>query len=176
MSADIIQQAFGFSEEDYAQNNSGILTDAQEQTLLGYRKQQGCAGRCAIISVSLSIAIVFGVFFVTSDRDSAGFRHALPYYIATCAAFMLIFALFAAIGQHRSRGVRNGTISTAEGEIRTWTKNYSHGTAFYAKLGGVRFQLHSKEQMDALNLHSFYRIHFISNPPVHVILSMQVIG
>ncbi|MBD3278418.1 MAG: hypothetical protein GF388_08965 [Candidatus Aegiribacteria sp.] len=67
-------------------------------------------------------------------------------------------------------------MSTAEGRPRIWTREYRTGTGYFAEAGGVRFRLLSKEQMDALDSHRYYRIHFVRNPPVHVILSLQAIG
>ena len=91
------------------------------------------------------------------------------------AAFLLIFVFFVYLGKVRSRDLHSGSISTLEGEIRTWKKEFQTGTGFFMELGGTRFQLQTSEQMDALSTCSFYRIYFVRNPPAHVILSIRVI-
>ena len=170
-----IRTAFSFTEEDRAANACGLLTPKQRDLLSGYVKSR-FGTRAASIAIGLTVALMLGSFLVLAEPESAGFRQALPYAIGTYGAFLLISIFFIMLGRMRSRDMKSGRISTAEGEIRTWKREYSHGTAFYAKVGGVRFQLVSAEQMEVLSRHSYYRVFYISNPPAHVILSIEVLG
>ncbi len=171
-----IRSAFSFSEEERSANASGLLSLRQKEMLSGYVKSRGCGTRSASVAIGLTAALMLGLFLLITEPESPGFRQAMPYMIGTWTAFLLIFTFFMILGRIRSRDLQNGRVSTAEGEISTWKKEYSHGTALYARVGGIRFQLHSAEQMEVLSRNSSYRIHYISNPPAHVVLSLEVLG
>lgn len=171
-----IGSAFSFSERDYQENQKGTLSIDQRAILATHIRGRGCGTRAASLSIGLTAALIPGVFFLVTDPGSPGFRQALPFIVGTCSAFLLIFVFFVFLSRLRSRDLRNSYLSTAEGESRVWKKEYNHGTAFLAKVGGVKFQLHSPEQMEALSRHSFYRIHYVKNPPVHIILSLAPLG
>ncbi|MCK5115868.1 MAG: hypothetical protein KAR44_04665 [Candidatus Aegiribacteria sp.] len=175
MSDESIRNAFAFSIEDLQANENGLLTEKQEDLLHNYSISYGCGTRAAFIAIGLTLVIMSVVLLLVAEPGSAGFRQAMPYFAGTGAVFLLIFVFFLYLGKVRSRDLHSGSISTLEGEIRTWTKEFPTGTSFYMELGGTRFQLHTSEQMDALSTCSFYRIYYIRNPPTHVILSLRVI-
>lgn len=129
-----------------------------------------------MITMGLTVILMIGLFLLIAEPGSPGFREAMPYAIGTWGFFLIAFVLFLALGRFRSRDLVSGRISVAEGEVRTWQKDYELGTAFYARVGGVRFQLHSPLQMELLGMRSTCRIYYISNPPVHVVLSVEVHG
>ncbi len=176
MSDESIRNAFAFSIEDLQANENGFLTGTQEDFLRHCNSSRGCGTRAASLAIGLTLVIMFGVLLSVTDPGSTGFRQAMPYFAGTGAVFLLIFVFFVYLSKLRSRDLHSGSISTLEGEIRTWTKKFPTGTGFFMELGGTRFQLQSKEQMDALSTCSFYRIHFVRNPPVHVILSIRILG
>lgn len=171
-----IHSAFCFSPGDLESNATGFLTQRQRILLVNHIKGEGCGRKAALIAMGLTLLVLAGAFVLIADPGSPGFKQAMPYYIGTCALFVLIFVFFLLLHRVRTRDIRSGLISSVEGELRTWKKEYSTGTAFYAEVGGTKFQLHSSEQMDVLLRHSFYRIYYISNPPVHIILSLAATG
>ncbi len=176
MSDESISNAFAFSIKDLQANENDLLTKNQEDILHNYNTSRGCGTRAASLAIGLTIVIMFGVLLSVTDPGSPGFRQAMPYFAGTGMVFLLIFIFFVYLSKVRSRDLYSRSISTLEGEIRTWTKEYPTGTGFFMELEGTRFQLQSKEQMDALSTCSFYRIYFIRNPPVHVILSIRILG
>lgn len=176
LSEEALRRAFNFTEEDLMANGSGCLTEKQKDMLKSYRKQQGCGFRWAVIAISVSLLIMFFVFLSGSSRDPAGFQQSLPYFIGFLGFAAALFGFFLALGRYRSRHVRSATVTAAEGRPRIWTREYRTGTGYFAEAGGVRFRLLTREQMEVLNEDRYYRIHFVRNPPVHVILSLQAIG
>jgi len=169
--------AFSFVREDLEANKVDLLTPTQEKKVAGYRKSEGCGTFLAILSVVFT-GIFFGAYFYFSKdvTNSPGFQKALPFYIGTFSVFILVFAFFLILGKIRSRGVNTGNISVAEGEIETWRKDYKHGTAFYVKAGNTKFQLHTPEQFEVMQSYSFCKIYYVKNPPVHIILSVELTG
>ena len=144
--------------------------------LAGYVRSRGCGSRAAMITMGLTVLLMFGLFLLIVEPGSPGFRDAMPYAIGTWGFFLIAFVLFLVLGRFRSRDLVSGRISVAEGEVLTREKDYELGTAFYARVGGVRFQLHSRIQMELLGRYSTCRIYYVSNPPVHVVLSIEVTG
>jgi len=169
--------AFSFTREDLQANKVDFLTPSQEKKVAGYRKSESCGTFLAILAV-VSTGIFFGAYFYFSKdiTNSPGFQKALPIYIGTFSVFVLVFAFFLILGKVRSRGINTGKISVAEGEIITWRKDYKHGTVFFLKAGNTKFQLHSLEQFEVMQSYSFCKIYYVKNPPVHIILSVEITG
>lgn len=171
-----VHHAFSFSARDLAANKAGFLSPMQKDSLACSVKGRGCGIKAAYFVMAFSVVTLLVFFLLSADPGSPGFREAMPYLIGTSGVFLLIFAFFLILDAIRSRDLRSGKISSAEGEIHTWQKEYRHGTGYFAEVGGTKFRLKSPEQMEELGSSSFCRIHYISNPPVHIILSFEVTG
>lgn len=171
-----IQRVFGFYPGDLESNATSLLTQRQRVMLASHIKGGGCGRKAALIAMGLTLLVLAGTFILNAEPGSPGFKQAMPYYMGTCALFVLIFVLFLLLHRVRTRDIRSGRISSVEGELRSWKKEYSHGTGYFAEVGGTTFQLQSPEQMDVLVRHLFYRIYYISNPPANLILSLAATG
>ncbi|MCD6589137.1 MAG: hypothetical protein J7K88_11365 [Candidatus Fermentibacteraceae bacterium] len=175
-SGEKLGEVFSFSGEDLNANNAGFLTPVQERMLSRYINSEGCATRVASISIAMTVLVFLAVFFLGVDTNSRGFRMALPYYLGTFGVFVFVFLLFVLISRLRRRDIRDGRISTVEGQVSVWKKSYEHGTGYFASVGGIRFRLYTREQMQALQEQSFCRVNYIKHPPMHLILSIQPTG
>jgi len=175
MSSSELEQAFGFTPDDLAVNAGGGFSRSQMELLDKTRRQRGCGQRVAAAAIMGTTALLLAVFYFSMDRNSEGFKEAFPYMLGFCLGFGLIFTAFFLVGMYRSRDLKNGTISNTRGALRKWTKNYRYGTAYYAEVGGEKFRLLSPDQMRALNENAVYSIYFVRNPPIHLILSLEVV-
>lgn len=173
---DRLAGAFNFTADDLAANRQGYLTPAQKKVIAGTRRARGCGARAAYIAMGASIAIIVAAFVLTGGLEIPLSSEALPAYAVAISAFIGIFLAAIVYDRVRSRDLRTGKISVAEGPAQRRTKEYKFGTAFYVKIGRRRFQLTHPEQFDAFDECIRYRVYYVKNPPVHLIMSLETFG
>lgn len=172
---DRLADAFGFTEDDLAANRQGYLTPVQKKVIAGTRRARGCGARAAYIAIGASVVFLVVAFVLAGGLDLPRSSGALTAYTVTLAVFIGVFLAAMVYGQVRTRDVRAGKISMVEGEARQRTKKYRLGTAHYVKISRTRFRLPYPEQFDAFEEGGRYRVYFVKNASVHVILSVEML-
>lgn len=176
--AQSLEDVFKFTPDDLIQNRSGQLSAKQSEYLQKHNRLTGCYTWVAIIFVFLSM---LGLFFVAyremGDTDQSP---ALAIIGGTFGVAFLIVMVFVWIGRFRARDVRADKISIAEGQASLSTKKLrtSGGMvmhAYYVTIGKIKFQVHNTQQYEAFKPDSRYRVYYVKNPPVHIILSLEVL-
>lgn len=172
---DRLAEEFGFTANDLAANRQGYLTPAQKKVIAGTRRAKGCGARAAYIAMGASVAIIVASFVLAGGLDIPLSSDALTAYAVATSFFIGIFLAAIIYDRVRSRDLRTGKISVAEGPAQRRTKEYKFGTAFYVKIGRRRFQLPCPKQFDTFDEGTYYRIYYVKNPPIHIILSVETV-
>ncbi|UCE26057.1 MAG: hypothetical protein JSW52_06740 [Candidatus Coatesbacteria bacterium] len=170
-----LASVFNFTEDDLAANLQGYLTPTQKKVLAETRRARGCGARIAYIIMAGSVVIFVVAFVLGGGLNAPLSTGALTAYAVAISVFIGIFLLSMAYSRVLSRDLRTGKISVAEGPARRRTKEYRLGTAFFVKIGRRRFQLAYPEQFAAFDEGTYYRIYYVKNPPLHLILSIETV-
>jgi hypothetical protein len=168
--------AFGFTEDDLAANRQGYLTPSQKKIIAETRRARGCGARLAYIIMAASFAFLVIAFVLSGGLEVSLSRDALTAYAVAASAFIGIFLAAMVYSRVRSRDLRSGKISVTEGPARRRTKEYKFGAAFYVKIGRHRFQFAYPDQFYAFEEGTRYRVYYVKNPPIDVILSAEALG
>ena len=172
---DRLAGAFNFTADDVAANRQGYLTPAQKKVIAETRRARGCGARAVYIAMGASVAIIVVAFVLAGGLRVPRSTGALTAFAVAISVFIGIFLAAMIYDRVRSRDLRTGKISVAEGPAQRRTKEYKFGTAFYVKIGRRRFQLPHPKQFDAFDEGTYYRIYYVKNPPVHIILSVETV-
>src|SRR5262249_18372369 len=109
-------------------------------------------------------------------------RSSLPYPLLGLVLFAGLFLGAIILGEIRSRNLKTGRISVAEGratgfatqEIKS-KSGRTVGTAYFVEIGRVRFWLATLAQFESFEPGICYRICYIKDPPLHIILSAEAV-
>jgi hypothetical protein len=171
-----LAQAFDFTPADLEANRRGLLTPTQENLLAEVRQTRGCGQRAAYFAWGGSVLLFAGVILFATPRNS------LPYALLGLALFAGVFVAAILLGESRSRNLKTGRISVAEGratglatrEIKSKSGRVM-GTAYFVEIGRTRFRLATPTQLETFKPGYCYRIFYIKDPPLHLILSAEAI-
>jgi hypothetical protein len=172
-------EALDFSQADLQANREGYLTERQQRLLGSVRRARGCGSRAAFIAILVSALSVGFAPLLFGGSESAGgeqtIRQVLPYTLAVAVVAVLIMLAALLFGYARSRDIRDGRMSIAEGHAHLTTRYLMRLrlTAYYVQIGGVRFQL-GEDESAAFTEGEFYRVYYVKDPPAHVLLSAEV--
>lgn len=169
-------QAFDFSPADLQANRRGLLTPTQENSLAETRRLRGCGQRAAYLAWGGSVLIFAGVILFAVPLNS------LPYALLGLGLFTALFLAATLLGAIRSRDLKTGRISLAEGkaagfagrEIKSKSGRVM-GTAYFVEIARTRFRLAAQAQFEIFEPDQCYRIFYIKDPPLHFILSAEAI-
>lgn len=167
-----LNEAFSFTQEDLAANTAGRITEKQSRRLQEIRRSSlkgHVMGGAAALS---TVLLLTGVAMKTGGPDSTRFF----FTALTAGIFFLLYGFFAVLALFRTWDTRTGKVSAAEGKLEVKRAKNRYGTIFTAKVGGVGFRLLDKAEFDSLKDHSYCRIYYVKNPPVHFILSVEPTG
>ena len=173
--SEILETIFKFGRAEFALNNAGQLSERQSALLSQYRRINIKGMKIAYGAMFLSTAFWFGMWLwgigLKYEREKH-YEFTIAFFAAV-AIVWLLFLFFLWLGQIRSH-IKSGKISVVEGVPVKKTKKLGRGlgTAYYAKLGGVKFRIETKEKFDALRPDTKYRINYVKYPPLHLILSV----
>ena len=177
--ADVLQRALGFTDEELEANRNGYLTEEQRGRLAERRKLRGCGTRLAVVAFVVSAALLVGAPLVIggSGGQSAeeAFRQALPYTLPVAGVFLGVGLLFVVVGYARGRDLDTGKVSVVEGAVERSTRFVGGKVrmmGYYVTIGGVRFQV-QKGEYEAFVEGGRYRVYYVKDPPVGVILSVD---
>jgi hypothetical protein len=168
-----LASAFGFTEDDLAANRQGYLTPNQKKVIAETRRARGCGARLACIIMAVSFGFFVVAFILSGGLETPLSSDALLAYAVAASAFIGIFLAAMVYGRIRSRDLRTGKISVAEGPAHRRTKEYKFGAAFYVKIGRHRFQFAYPEQFNAFEEGTRYRVYYVKNPPIDTVLSVE---
>lgn len=173
---DVLFSLFEIDPSDIPVNSSGGLTPHQEEKLALLRKRQECSSVAASLAFLFSAGLVIAVFMNSVERGSAAFSQSIAYIAGTMVVFLLIAGGFIYLGWRRTADVRSGIVSITEGEVALSEQRTRYGTAYFASVGEVKFYLSASEQYSVLYSYTFLNVYYVKKPPVHVILSLEVMG
>jgi hypothetical protein len=171
-------EALDFAQDDLQANRAGYLTERQQRLLESVRRTRGCSSRVALIVILVSALGVGLAPLLFGGSESAGgeqtIRQVLPYTLAVAGVVVLIMLVALLVGYARSRDVRDGRVSIAEGNAHLATRYLMRLrlTAYYVQIGGVRFQI-GQDEAEAFTEGEFYRVYYVKDPPAHVVLSAE---
>lgn len=174
---DELENAFDFDASELLLNQNGRLSEKQIEFLSRYRRTSRFFGRLAFAVIIGSIALIalLGLY-------QAGFDIKNNFYPALAVggvfAFgFLLFLFFYLLGEIRS-DLKSGKISAVEGCVEQREKKLPRqlGTAYFVKIGKVKFQLENKAKYKTIRPNACYRIFYIKHPPTHIILSVAEIS
>ncbi len=168
-----LADVFKFTPDELIQNRAGHLSAKQAEYLQKHTRLTGCYTWVAIIVIFGSMfALLMVAYNEMGDTDQSP---ALPVIGGTFGVAFLIVLVFTGIGRFRARDVRAGKISVTEGQPSHSTKTLRNniGTMYFITIGKVHFQVHNSAQYETFNADTAYRVYFIRNPPVHIILSVE---
>ncbi|WP_420644836.1 hypothetical protein [Candidatus Leptofilum sp.] len=170
-------EAFSFNADVLAKNRSGILTGAQVKRVQQYQQVRGCGQRAAAIALGVTAVAFFAIAMLL---DAPGIETARPFLIGFSGGFGGLFLLALARDYLAGRDLAQGRISVMEGSVQTWSKEIKTpdrrlGTAYFFKIGRKTYQLETAQQMAALQENQPYRIYFVKNGRVPIILSVKEI-
>ena len=166
-----MQRALGFDEGDLQANREGRLSERQERMLTERRRLRGCGTRAAVWALVGSAALLGAALLILGGTMG----QMLPYALMVVGAFLAIGLFFVWLGNLRSRDLVRWKVSVVEGEARLSTRFYGgklRMMAYYVTVGGVRFQV-QKGEYEAFEEGRRYRVYYVNDPPVGVILSME---
>jgi hypothetical protein len=171
-----LAQALDFSPADLQANHRGLLTPTQENSLAETRRLRGCGQRAAYLALGGSVLIFAGVILFAAPLNS------LPYALLGLVLFTGLFSAAILLGEIRSRDLKTGRISVAEGKAAGFaTKEIKSksgrvvGTAYFVEIARTRFRLATPAQFETIEPDRCYRIFYIKDPPLHHILSVEAI-
>jgi len=176
-----LQTAFEFDEEDLSLNRSGTLSAKQKKLLEKTRQMRGCGGRAAVIGLGGTTGLFGLVFVYLLVSGSLGSPGAI-------IAFGVILAIFASLSLGafvldfvRGRDLKTGRIRVLEGKGSQHQEKKVRGNPslmgdfmeYYVHIGGKRLRLQGPQQLEALRGDGMYRLFYVKNPPVDIILSVE---
>lgn len=174
-----LERALGFDGEDLKANKEGRLSERQERMVAEMRRLRGCGTRAAVWALVGSAVLVgvapvlFGGVMGQQGGGDAG--KALPYTLGVAGVFLVMALIFVVVGKVRSGDLASGKVSVVEGEARLSTRFIGPRVrmmAYFVAVGGVRFHV-QKEEFEAFEEGRWYRVYYVKDPPVGVILSVE---
>jgi hypothetical protein len=173
-----LEKAFDFEESDVLLNRTGHLSENQCERLSQYRRIRRKGGKLAfgamiLTSVFWCVMWLYGIGFKFDPAKQLELTFAL---FAVLAVIWIIFLFFYGLGKRRS-DLTTGKISAVEGfaELQQKKMPRSLGTAYFLTIGAEKFQLETQARYKALEKSAKYRVFFIKDPPVHIILSIAAL-
>ena len=176
-----LQEVFEFNDEDLSLNRSGTLSTTQKKMLEEARKMRGCGRRAALIGLG-GTAGLYAVLFVY--LLISGTLNSLPAIIgfgAVLALFVTVFVVALVMDYVRSQDLKTGRISVLEGvaskhKVKKVSGEHGHKhEEYYVRVGGRRIRLQGPQQLDALRSEDTFRLYIVKNPPVDIVLSVEVV-
>jgi hypothetical protein len=178
-----LAQAFGFSEGDLEMNRQGRIAESQSKKISSSRRARKVSlifyAAVMLLSLLVGLGVALSTFFNRGDNTTR-------YVIAAALALVaLIFAGAAANYYLRTRDVLRGRISQREGVARMHTRAYvtaygdigytTLGTGWFIKLDRHEFRVLSAEEYSGFEEGHKYRIYYVKNQPIDVILSAEAL-
>ncbi|MCX8061898.1 MAG: hypothetical protein N3D16_04905 [Anaerolineales bacterium] len=169
-----LRKTFHFSSNDLLANRQGRLSQRQQA-----RQQATRAGiKLGVASFILVLLGTIGLFvaFSLSSGTTRGFAE--QDSLIALAILGAVIGLIIVVGYFSSRkyiaATTSKTIQIAEGEVQHGKMRPDSGH-FEIKIGGHKIRLLTPYQLDAFQVGTAYRIHYLKGP-VPTILSAEVIG
>ncbi len=174
-------QAFKFTEGDLAMNRQGQIAESQQNALASSRRARMVSMIAYLVMLGLFLLVCVGVgISLLINQDGSTTRLAIMFAMAVA---MLLVGAGALNYYLRSREVLAGKVSQMEGNAKLFTRQYpvsygglgysNLGTGWFVKLGPKEFRLLTPEQYAAFQEGATYRIYYVKNYPIDVILSVE---
>jgi hypothetical protein len=176
-------RVFDFNENDLQLNQQGIVGESQKQALDSSRKARMFSMVAYIVMFVLFLLVCLGIgISLLINREGSTTRLAIIFA-------MMVAMLFVGGGSanfyFRSRDVLTRKVSQMEGTAKLYTRQYNAalsglgytnlGTGWFIKLGSKEFRLLTAEQYEAFQEGKSYRIYYVKNYPIDVILSAEAL-
>lgn len=172
-----LADAFRFDEADLEHNRQGELTEAQTALLADVARRRGCARGAATAVILATLGLLWMVLLIAGGLSGEGSGPLVALLVVT-AVVLLLGGGALLVGHRRSRDLRSGTVSTAEGPVATESVTMREqgskvGDQYRVELGGVRLLVGTEAQMEAFEEGATYRVFYIADPPAHHVLSAE---
>lgn len=174
---DALPAAFGFDEDSLEANRRGRLTAGQMELVEARRRRRGCGRRAAVFAVGASIVVLW-VGLAASGGLSTDSVAPIVATGAVTALVAVAVGTAMALGRYRSRDLRVGRVSRAEGAVTTESvvireQQMKVGDQYRVEIDGLRLLVGTRAQMDAFESGDPYRIFYVADPPAHHVLSAE---
>jgi hypothetical protein len=144
------------------------------------RRIRGCSTAAATLAGGATSLIFSLILILVIIPNAAGLGARLPLLMAPVIIFVGLFFGALALGIQRSRDLNSGRISVVEGRPDLTSKKIAlrsgnRMTAYYVTMGSTRFQVATSDQFAAFQTDLNYRVYYIKDPPVHIIMSVEIL-
>ncbi len=179
----ILASAFGFSQADLDLNRHGRIAGSQSKKIASSR-------RARMISMIFYVAVMLlfllaGVGVAVSMLFNQGDNTMRLAIVGGMALATIIFGGAAINYYLRTRDVLSGRLSQREGVAKLHTRTYrtaygdlgytTLGIGWFVKLDGREFRVLSAEEYAGFEEGRKYRIYYVRNYPIDVILSAEAL-
>ena len=170
-----IQSAFEFDDATLKKNRSGELSEHQRQKLNIYKRYASMSSRVGMIAFIITIAFICGSWAMSDPMSRNTFRdEAISFSIIT--AFIIAALIYSWITYSiQAKRLNRAEILHVEGMVSKKKKRFRRSSLFiyYVKVGKVKFRVDTAQKYEALREGGYYRFHYIKQPPMHIILSVE---
>lgn len=172
-----LEKVFDFDPSDLIMNQNGRLSEKQIRLISVYQQMGKFFGRMAFVVMLLSFGLIGFITFYNIGIDLEKNPAPIAAFAAVFSLGMLLFIFSMLLGKLRP-DLKSGKISTAEGFAEKNEKKMRRhlGTAYFVKIGKVKFQVDEKTKYQAIQPNGYYRFFYIKNPPTQIILSVEEIS
>jgi hypothetical protein len=175
-----LDQAFNFGDAELTANQNGWLTPRQENLLAKTRRIRGCSTAAAALVGGVISLIFILVLVLVIIPNASGLGAPWPILTLPVILFMGVFFGALALGIRRGRDLNSGRISVEEGQPQLTSRKIVLGSGnrmmgYYVTIGSTRFQVATSEQFAAFQPDLKYRVYYIKDPPVHIIMSVEIL-
>jgi hypothetical protein len=180
--------ALGFTAEDLDANRQGVLTERQRAQVDTLHRQGGIAVLVAGVIIVLTFAAIGSYVLFLAPTGEALRRGPMGPMIPLVLGGAVLLVLASLAGSvRRQRSLRAGRVSAVEGKAKLRSRQVSGAMAAVAeatgadlrastiKVAGTKFHV-DEATVQAFKEGALYRIYYVKNAPIHLILSAEALG
>ena len=178
-----LARAFGFSDADLALNRQGRIAESQSKKIASSRRARMTS--MIVYAAAMVLFLLVGVGVAISMLFNQGDNTTRIAIVGAMAVATLIFGASAINFYLRTCDVLSGRLSQREGAAKLHTRKYriaygdlgytTLGIGWFVKLDGREFRVLSAEEYAGFDEGGRYRIYYVRNYPIDVILSAEAL-
>jgi len=171
-----LEKVFDFDEAEILLNQNGRLSEKQLKRLKQYRRIQKKGAKLAFGAIVLTTLFWLAMWLwgIGIKYDAEKHLEISLAFFAALSIVWLLFFVFTRLGAARS-DLKSGKISSVRGFAEHRQKKLARGlgTAYFVKIGGVKFRLETQTQFLEIKPAAEYHFFYVKRPPLHIILSVS---
>ena len=172
---DRLKRELGFSPEDLAANQQGVLSDHQHEFVRALWRSE--VRRFQITYSVLWVIFMFLIIGIPAVQGRLQMQPALP--LGAALVITAVFGVLLVVRRTRAGDLKREVLRSAEGKASTDILEYNARagwvTDYELSVGEVVFLLKTEDQLLAFENGIRYRVYYIRFSPQHVILSAEAL-